>query len=141
VAPGKRPRLTPSPGMVFKDGELLMPYGSPGNDMQPQAMVQALLNMFVFGMDPQTAVEAPRLGCYSYIASSEPHTYLPGRLTLDGRLPRATGDALAALGHDVKWWPELEWAAGSVCMVMRDAKTGVLRGAADPRRSAYALGW
>ena len=125
----------------MKDGELFMPYGSPGNDMQPQAMVQALLNMSVFGMDPQSAVEAPRLGSYSYIASSEPHAYHPGRLTLDGRLPRTTGADLSARGHDVNWWPDLAWAAGSVCAIMRDPKTGVMHTGADPRRCAYALGW
>jgi gamma-glutamyltranspeptidase len=45
VAPGRRPRLTPSPGMVLKDGELFMPYGTPGGDVHPQAMLQFLLNM------------------------------------------------------------------------------------------------
>jgi gamma-glutamyltranspeptidase/glutathione hydrolase len=78
LAPGKRPRLTPSPGLIMKNGQIYMPYGSPGNDIQPQAMVQALLNITVFGMDPQSAVEAPRCGSYSYPASSEPHAYHPG---------------------------------------------------------------
>ena len=141
LAPGKRPRLTPSPGLVMKDGHVFMPYGSPGNDIQPQAMVQALLNIAVFGMDPQSAVEAPRCGTYSYPASSEPHAYHAGRLNLDGRFPRATGDDLTARGHDVKWWPDLEWRAGAVCAIVRDPKTGVLSAGADPRRPAYALGW
>ena len=57
----------------------------------PQAMVQALLNIAVFGMDPQSAVEAPRCGTYSYPGSSEPHAYHAGRLNLDGRYPRKVG--------------------------------------------------
>ena len=141
LAPGKRPRLTPSPGLVLKNGELYMPYGSPGNDIQPQAMVQALLNISVFGMDPQSAVEAPRVGSYSYPGSSEPHAYHPARVMIDARFERATGDDLAARGHDVGWWPHLTWKAGAVCAIVRDAKTGVLSAGADPRRLCYALGW
>jgi len=141
LAPGKRPRLTPSPGLVMKDGEVFMPYGSPGNDIQPQAMLQALLNMTVFGMDPQSAVEAPRFGTYSYPASSEPHAYHAGMLKLESRYERTTGDTLEARGHKVGWWQPLEWRAGAVCAIARDAKTGVMSAGADPRRPAYALGW
>jgi len=141
LAPGKRPRLTPSPGMVFRNGELYMPYGSPGNDVQPQAMTQALLNIAVFGMDPQSAVEAPRFATYSYPASSEPHAYHPRLVKVESRIPHATGDALTALGHQVGWWPELEWRAGAVCAILRDPESGVLCAGADPRRPAYALGW
>src|SRR5436853_3838211 len=96
LAPGKRPRLTPSPGMVLKNGELYMPYGSPGNDIQPQAMVQTLLNLEVFGMDPQSAVEAPRIGSYSYPGSSEPHAYHPARVMIDSRFAPQIGEALTA---------------------------------------------
>ena len=48
---------------------------------------------------------------------------------------------LAARGHDLKWWPEIEWRAGAVCAILKDEKTGVVSAAADPRRPAYALGW
>jgi gamma-glutamyltranspeptidase/glutathione hydrolase len=141
VAPGKRPRLTCSPAMALRNGKAYMPFGSPGNDVQPQAMLQVFLNLHVFGMDLQSAIEAPRFATYSYPSSSEPHTYLPARLTLESRVPRANGDALASLGHDIKWWPELEEAAGAVCAVRVNPETGVLEGGADPRRLAYALGW
>jgi gamma-glutamyltranspeptidase/glutathione hydrolase len=141
LAPGKRPRLTPSPGLVLKAGELYMPYGSPGNDIQPQAMVQALLNIVVFGMDPQSAVEAPRIGSYSYPGSSEPHAYHPRRVMIDARFQASVGDELAARGHDVGTWPHLGWKAGAVCAIVRDSKTGVMSAGADPRRPAYALGW
>src|SRR6185503_17745220 len=50
VAPGKRPRLTPSPALAMKDGKAYMPFGTPGNDIQPQAMLQVLLNLTVFEM-------------------------------------------------------------------------------------------
>jgi len=58
---GKRPRLTPNPAIfVTKDGGV-MPFGTPGGDVQTQAMLQVLLNIMHFGMDPQTAIEAPRV--------------------------------------------------------------------------------
>jgi gamma-glutamyltranspeptidase / glutathione hydrolase len=141
VAPGKRPRLTCSPAIALRNGEAYMPFGSPGNDVQPQAMLQVFLNLHVFGMDLQSAVESPRFATYSFPSSSEPHTYLPARLNLENRVARATGDALSAMGHDIKWWPELEEAAGAVCAIRVNPQTGVLEGGADPRRLAYALGW
>ena len=48
---------------------------------------------------------------------------------------------LAKLGHDVKWWPDVEWRAGAVCAIRVNPDTGILEGGADPRRPAYALGW
>lgn len=141
VAPGKRPRLTCSPAMALRNGKAFLPFGTPGNDVQPQALLQVFLNLNVFGMDVQSAVEAPRFATYSFPASSAPHAYYPARLNLEGRFPRATGDALAALGHDVKWWPELEWRAGAVCAIRVNPETGILEGGADPRRLCYALGW
>lgn len=141
VAPGKRPRLTCNPAMALRNGRALMPFGSPGNDVQPQAMLQVFLNLNVFGMDLQAAVEAPRFATFSFPASSEPHAYYPARLNLEQRISRGTGDALAALGHDVNWWPELERRAGAVCAVRVNPDTGILEGGADPRRLAYALGW
>ena len=103
-------------------------------------MLQVLLNITVFGMDVQSACEAPRFATYSYPASSEPHAYHAGRLNLEARIARETGDDLAQRGHKIAWWPELEWRAGAVCLVRRN-DDGVLESAADPRRPAYALGW
>jgi gamma-glutamyltranspeptidase / glutathione hydrolase len=141
VAPGKRPRLTPSPALALKSGRICMPFGTPGNDIQPQAMLQVFLNLTVFGMDPQSACEAPRFATYSFPASSEPHAYHAGRLNLEERIPEATGNELTRLGHEVAWWPAVDWHAGAVCLVRRDEESGILEGAADPRRPAYALGW
>ncbi len=141
VAPGKRPRLTPSPALALRNGKVLMPFGTPGGDVQPQAMLQVFLNINVFGMDPQTAIEAPRVANYSYPGSFEPHNYFPGRLYLEGRISRATGEELSRLGHQVCWWDDWTWLAGAPCAIVVDHKTGVRHGGADPRRPAYALGW
>jgi len=140
MAPGKRPRLTPNPALTMKDGKVFMPFGSPGNDIQPQAMTQVLLNIMVFGMEPQAAVEAPRFATYSYPSSSAPHAYHPGRLNLEARFDKGVTDQLAKLGHHVASWPAVEWRAGSVCAVRVNEANGLLEGAADPRRPCYALG-
>ncbi len=138
VAPGKRPRLTPSPAMLFRGGRLVMPFGTPGGDVQAQAMLQALLNLVVFGLSPQRAVEAPRFATQSFPDSFWPHRYHPGRLLLEARLPDATAEALSELGHRVARWGPWEWRAGGVCLVRVD-EAAVRWGAADPRRDSYAV--
>jgi gamma-glutamyltranspeptidase / glutathione hydrolase len=141
VAPGKRPRLTPSPAIAMQRGKMKMPFGTPGGDVQTQAMLQVFLNIQLFGMEVQDAVEAPRGASYSYPGSFEPHAYHPGLLNLESRIERATGDALGRLGHKIEWWPDWTWLAGAVCTVVADLETGLLKGGADPRRPSYALGW
>ena len=141
VAPGKRPRLTPNPAMAFKNGNLLMPFGTPGGDIQTQAMLQVFLNINVFGMAPQDAIEAPRFWTLSYPGSFEPHPYYPGRLYLESSIGNAAFDALAERGHRTYWWEDMTWRAGGVCAIVNDHKRGVLHGGADPRRPAYVLGW
>jgi gamma-glutamyltranspeptidase/glutathione hydrolase len=140
VAPGKRPRLTPSPAIAIEPGKMKMPFGTPGGDVQTQAMLQVFLNIHLFGMEVQEAVEAPRVASYSYPSSFEPHAYHPGLLNLESRIDKATGDALGRLGHKIGWWPDWTWLAGAVCTVVANETTGVLKGGADPRRPSYALG-
>ena len=141
VAPGKRPRLTPNPALAIHKGKFVMPFGTPGGDVQCQAMLQALLNIVLFGMNPQAAVEAPRFATYNSPNSFEPHSAYPGRLSMEGRFPEATVRALAARGHEVHAWPNWTYLAGAVCAVYQDLEQGTLTGAADPRRQGYAAGW
>jgi gamma-glutamyltranspeptidase/glutathione hydrolase len=140
LAPGKRPRLTPSPGMVLKDGRLAMPYGTPGNDMQPQAMVQFLVNLIDYGMNPQQAADAPRCATFSFPRSSDPHPYTPGLAHLEARVDAGVSEALVRMGHGLRLWPEWTKAAGSLGAIVVDHERGVLHGAADPRRLAYVMG-
>ncbi|MBT6116520.1 MAG: gamma-glutamyltransferase family protein, partial [Rhodospirillaceae bacterium] len=141
VAPGHRPRLTPNPALALRDGAYVMPFGTPGGDVQVQAMVQTFLNLEVYGMDPQQAVEAPRFAMHSFPNSFEPHAYYPGRLTLEQPLFDAHGANLAKRGHKPEAWAAGTWRAGGMCLVRHDLKRGILEGAADPRRPSYALGW
>jgi len=140
VAPGKRPRLTPNPAIAIQPGKMKMPFGTPGGDVQTQAMLQVFLNIHLFGMEVQDAVEEPRAASYSFPSSFEPHAYYPGLLNLESRIDRSTGEALGRLGHNVEWWPDWTWLAGAVCTIVADDQTGVLKAGADPRRPSYAVG-
>ncbi len=138
---GKRPRLTPNPAMAFKDGQLFMPFGTPGADMQPQSMIQVFLNIVEFGMDPQEAIEQPRFGTFSYPESFWPHTYRPGSLKLEARIPASVVDDLRSRGHQVDLWPEWTRIVGNVCAITVDHERQTLTGGADARAEAYAAGW
>jgi gamma-glutamyltranspeptidase/glutathione hydrolase len=141
VAPGKRPRLTPSPGLVLRDG-MVMPYGTPSNDRQPQAMIQFLVNLIDFGFDLQAAVEAPRVASYSFPATGFPHAYDPGLLRVEDSLATDVRAELERLGHRVEVYADTSFEGfGSVSAVICDRDKGVVQGAADPRRVAYAAGW
>jgi len=141
IAPGKRPRLTPNPVLVLREGKPYLALGTPGGDVQPQAMLQVLHNIAIFGMDPQNAVEAPRFVSRSHPDSFEPHNYYPGELNLEARIPREVGEALAAKGHVVQWWPASTSRTGGVCAVRFDQQEGTFHAGADHRRIGYALGW
>lgn len=141
VVPGKRPRLTPSPAMALRDGEFSMGWGTPGGDVQGASIIQVFLNVTLFGMTVQQAIEAPRVAPFSFPNSFSPNVYLPGRLCMEESIPEATADALSRLGHDVETWPERSWSMGAICAVRRDPSTGMLHAGADPRRAAYAIAW
>ena len=141
VAPGKRPRLTPSPAIAMLPDGSPMPLGTPGGDVQAQAVLQVFLNMTVFDMNPQQAVEAPRFASYSFPDSFEPHSYSPGVLHVESRVPKSVRDGLAARGHKIMDWPEFVWRAGAVCVLRSDRSRGVMSAGADPRRPCYAVGW
>ncbi|NKC30304.1 gamma-glutamyltransferase family protein [Falsiroseomonas selenitidurans] len=139
LAPGKRPRLTPMPALALGADGSVMPFGSPGNDVQPQALLQVLMNLFVHGMTPQAAVEAPRIASYAFPGTSAPHDHFPARLAVESRIPEAVRDALAARGHAIRLWPERTWLAGCVELVRKDPARGLIAAAADPRRPAAAI--
>lgn len=141
VAPGKRPRLTPNPALALRQGELFMPFGCPGGDGQTQAMLQVFLNVAEFGMNPQRAIEEPRVISESFPDSFWPHGYAPGLLNVEGRIAPEVRAELARRGHRINDWPDWNGAACSVCAIVVDPATGTRVGGADPRRECYALGW
>ncbi len=137
LAPGKRPRVTLSPTIVTKDGKPYLVMSTPGGDNQDQAMLQVLLNILVFNMSPQEAVEAPRFQTEHFYASFADHQFVPGKLNLEGRISKDTAAKLTALGHRVSLTGEWSNASAPTVIVSHD---GVLDGGADPRRARFIFG-
>jgi gamma-glutamyltranspeptidase/glutathione hydrolase len=140
LKPGKRPRITPNPSMVTKDGELFMSFGTPGGDSQTQAIVQVFLNVTVFGMDLQEAISAPRFLSLNWPDSFAPHTYAPGQISIEEPLYSEVAKEMEAMGYKVNRYREWDNTFGSVCAIIRDADTGHLYGGADPREVSWAEG-
>ena len=136
IAPHKRPRLTPNPALVLREGRPVMGIGTPGGDTQVQAMFQTLLNLLVYGMDAQEAVEVSRVLTYSMPISFYPHQANPGWITVEETLPKETIGALERLGHHVRIWPKMP-RKSSMCVV-RMLANGMLEAGADIRGESYA---
>ncbi len=137
LVPGKRPRVTLSPTIVLKDGKPFVALSTPGGDNQDQALLQVLLNIIEFGMSSQEAVEAPRFQTEHFYSSFGNHEFTPGKLNLEGRIPKSTADQLSALGHIVSVTGD--WSNSSAPTVIK-ISDGVLDGGADPRRARFIFG-
>jgi gamma-glutamyltranspeptidase/glutathione hydrolase len=137
LEPGKRPRITPHAVMLFKSGKYYMSIGTPGGDMQAQANVQVLLNHIVFGMDIQSAIEAPRFRSNNFPDSFAPHVYRPGSIELERSL-QGQASALEDLGYQVEIKDDWENSFGAVGAVITDGNQ--LKAGADPREETWAQG-
>jgi gamma-glutamyltranspeptidase/glutathione hydrolase len=129
VQPGKRPRSSMSPTLVFDKatGQLLMSVGSPGGAMIIHFTTKTLLGVLQQGLSPQAAVDSPNFGSVG------------GPLVLEpGRFTASTVDALRARGTAVR----TQALTSGVHGVMRQQRDGrsVWVGVADPRREGVALG-
>ncbi|KAJ2719894.1 hypothetical protein GGI07_004939 [Coemansia sp. Benny D115] len=93
LQPRKRPYHTIIPAMVTtRDGELSMSYGIMGGFNQPQAHLQVLLNVVCFGMNPQQALDAPRI---CILIEDD------GRVAIEEGVEQTTLEGLRELGHSV----------------------------------------
>ncbi len=138
IEAGKRPRTTLVNYIAARDGQPTMTFGCPGGDHQTQANLQVMLNTFLFGMNPQEAIEAPRFATDSAPDSFYPHRYFPGQLSLEWAIPDGTAESLGTLGHKVV---RSDACGMGATVTHRDPRSGVLSSGGDPRRPAYALAW
>jgi gamma-glutamyltranspeptidase/glutathione hydrolase len=103
-APGKRPFQTIIPGFATIAGRPWLAFGVMGGDMQPQGQTQIIVNRRDYGLDVQSAGDAPR---WRHEGSSqsmgEDVAGLPatGLLRLESGVPEATRAALAAMGWTI----------------------------------------
>ncbi|MGH7178312.1 MAG: gamma-glutamyltransferase, partial [Tepidisphaeraceae bacterium] len=129
VAPRKRPFHTIIPAFVTRlsDGreEPWMSYGVMGGAMQPQGHVQVLLNLLVFGMDLQEALDVPR---FRHVSGNT--------VALEAPIPDAVRQQLAAMGHNVVALPP--GSAGGAQAIIRLARG--YAAASDPRKDGMAAG-
>ncbi|MDX2030894.1 MAG: gamma-glutamyltransferase family protein [Blastocatellia bacterium] len=140
LKPGKRPRITLSPTLVLKDGQPFAVLSTPGGDNQDQALLQVLLNVIEFGMNPQEAVEAARFETEHFVSSFADHKFNPGSLNLERRFGPVVIDQMKARGHKVDVRPDFAPSAAPT-IILFDPKTGLIQGGADVRRGRYAIGW
>lgn len=139
LAPGKRPRTTLTPTLVFQDGQPVMALGTPGGDQQDQWQLLFLLRVLVGGHTPQQAIDAPALHTTSMAGSFWPRTWQPGGAVVEDRLGEELISGLERRGHRVS--RAGEWALGRLSCVTRDPDTGRLTAAANPRQAqGYAAG-
>lgn len=143
--PRKRPYHTIIPALVTKgndqDRQLLYVYGVMGGFMQPQGHVQVLMNMEVFGMDPQQALDAPRV-CIG-AGMPEGGDVFDKTVYLEEGISQATVDGLQKLGHKIAVLSRFHslFGRGQVIGCRRDeeGKRWVYSAGSDPRGDGCAM--
>jgi gamma-glutamyltranspeptidase/glutathione hydrolase len=137
LAPGKRPRTTLSPSFATRDGVQLS-FGTPGGDQQDQWQLVFFLNHVLHGMNLQAAIDSPSWHTTAFASSFYPRQ-TGTQLVIEARVGSAVIEELRRLGHDVEVADA--WSLGRMSAISRDAATGVLRAAANPRgQQGYAVG-
>jgi len=137
LVPGRRPRTTLSPTLVYRDGRPVVACGTPGGDQQDQWQLVMLLSHLVRRLPLQAAIEAPNWHSTAIPSSFYPRDARPGELVIEARLGEAVAEELRRRGHRVV---TEEWSLSRLSAVSRDAGTGLLQAAADPRGLCYAMG-
>jgi gamma-glutamyltranspeptidase/glutathione hydrolase len=138
LEPGKRPFHTIIPGFVTKDGNPWLSFGLMGGDMQAQGHAQVLSDIIDFGMDVQSAADAPR---FSHAGSSTPTGHPAkdgGTVTLESGIGPEVRRALEAKGHKIV---TLKGGFGGYQAIRIDMEKGVLIGGSDPRKDGGAMGY
>jgi len=140
LAGGKRPRTTLTPTILLKDGKPFLAISTPGGDSQDQQIANVLLNLIVFKMGLQEAIEAPRINSLHPFSSFDDHKSEPGVLEIESRFSAATLEELKRRGHKLRVLGPYGMPTGVVAVGV-NPQTGTLRGAADVRRERYVFGW
>ena len=139
LRPGRRPRTTLTPTLVLRDGRAEMALGTPGGDQQEQWQVPVLLRMIAGGYTAQQAIDAPSLHTTALVDSFWPRGWTAAGIVVEDRLGDEVITGLQRRGHDVT--RAGDWSLGRVSAVGRDAATGGVWAAANPRgMQGYAAG-
>ena len=143
VAPGKRPRSSMAPTLVFEKradgsmGALAMGTGSPGGATIIQYVTKTLVGVLDWGLDAQQATAMVDFG-----AANSPTTNVGGEhpnvVADNGGQNDALVQGLKALGHTVNVGAQ----SSGTSTIVRSNQGGApsWTGGADPRREGLALG-
>ena len=125
VEPGKRPRSSMSPTLVFDktSGQLIMSGGSPGGALIIHYTAKLLAGTLHGGLNAQQAIRLPNFGTLNGPTLLESNRFDPALIA-----------ALKARGHEVR---EMEMTSG--LQAIERTPTGWF-GGADPRREGVVLG-
>ncbi len=128
IGPGKRPRSSITPTLVFRDGRPLMSLGSPGAGRIIATVAQVMVNIIDFGMDVEAANEAPRFFAQKF----DEHLFI------ESRVSPAVIEELKRQGHDVRVLGDMDLYFGGVQIAaFKEDGTGFV-GSADKRRGGTA---
>jgi gamma-glutamyltranspeptidase/glutathione hydrolase len=124
--PSKRPMHTIIPALAMRDGRCDLAFGVMGGHYQSVGHAHVVSNLVDYGMDPQSALENPRV------------FFLGEKTEIERGVPPAAVEGLKARGHDVIIRPA---PLGGGQMIRIDWERGVLIGASDHRKDGLALGY
>ena len=138
VAPGKRPRATLTPSLALKDGKPFLSFSIQGGDTQDQNCLQFFLCMVEFAMNVQEACEAANIVSYQMMSSFGEHVAVPGRLTLNERIPEEVRELLASMGYDTR---VNRYTSGPMNAIFFDWKHGTFWGGSSNYGEDYGIAW
>jgi len=138
LEPGKRPRVTLTPSLAFKDGKPWLAFAVQGGDAQDQNLLQFLLNVVEFGMTPQEASEAANFNSYQMRSSFDKHESQPGRIVLNESIPPWVRKELAARGYKQEFQPR---TSGPINAILLDHAHGTMWGGSSNLGEDYGIAW
>ncbi len=140
IAPGKRPRVTLTPGLAMKDGRPFLSFGVQGGDTQDQNLIQFFVNMVDFGMNVQEACEAANINTYQYYLSlgGDDRKPKPGNLLLQKETPSWVQKDLIKMGYKLSFE---ERTSGPINAIFFDWKHGSFWGGSSNHGDDYGIGW
>lgn len=128
LAGGKRSYHTIIPGFLMRDGEAVGPFGVMGAFMQPQGHVLVVVNTVDYHMNPQEALDAPRI------------QWTGGKhIQLEREVPAHIAQDLARRGHEVEIVnSNLHMGRGQIIW---KTENGLYVGGTEPRCDGTAAAW
>ncbi|HEU5468495.1 MAG TPA: gamma-glutamyltransferase [Steroidobacteraceae bacterium] len=138
IEPGKRPRVTLTPSLAFREGKPWLAFAVQGGDTQDQNLLQFFLNVVEFGMTPQQAVEAPNITSWQMRDSFVPHETFPGRITLNDAIPDWVRRDLKARGYKAEFASR---TSGPINAILVDHAHGTFWGGSSNHGEDYGIAW